>query len=139
MRFELRTRVGCLCDGWASPCAVRILRRGHSGLERRERGDFDAVHLGFHPAPILLGFVLGSRFEENFRRAMLISRGDLMTFIDRPISAAFLALSVLLIALQIYVRLRPRKAPLIPAAVSNAAEAPQPHRAPAPYGSVSSG
>jgi hypothetical protein len=33
--------------------------------------------LGFHPAPILLGFVLGPRFEENFRRAMLISRGNL--------------------------------------------------------------
>src|SRR5208283_323946 len=43
--------------------------------------------LGFHPAPILLGFVLGSRFEENFRRAMVLSRGDLMTFLNRPISA----------------------------------------------------
>jgi TctA family transporter len=32
------------------------------------------LRLGFHPAPILLGFVLGPRFEENFRRAMLISR-----------------------------------------------------------------
>jgi putative tricarboxylic transport membrane protein len=50
--------------------------------------------------------VLGPRFEENFRRALLISRGDLMTFIDRPISAAFLAVCVLLIAGQIYVRLR---------------------------------
>src|SRR6201997_4598420 len=38
--------------------------------------------LGFHPAPILLGFVLGPRFEENFRRAMLISRGDLAVFVD---------------------------------------------------------
>src|SRR5581483_10268361 len=28
--------------------------------------------LGFHPAPILWGFVLGPRFEEIFRRAMLI-------------------------------------------------------------------
>src|SRR6185437_16619296 len=35
------------------------------------------LRLGFHPAPILLGFVLGPRFEENFRRAMLISRGDI--------------------------------------------------------------
>ena len=65
--------------------------------------------LGFHPAPALLGFVLGPRFEENFRRALLISRGDLMTFINRPISAAFLAVCVLLIAAQIYVRLRGSK------------------------------
>ena len=44
--------------------------------------------LDFHPAPILLGFVLGPRFEENFRRAMLISRGDLKVFVDfnHPIS-----------------------------------------------------
>jgi TctA family transporter len=64
------------------------------------------LQLGFHPAPILLGFVLGPRFEENFRRAMLISRGDLLVFIERPISAVFVALCVLLIAVQIFVRVR---------------------------------
>jgi putative tricarboxylic transport membrane protein len=67
------------------------------------------LRLGFHPAPILLGFVLGPRFEENFRRAMLISRGDIMVFIERPISAVFIALCVLLLGLQVYVRLRPKK------------------------------
>src|SRR5450756_3217371 len=67
------------------------------------------LQLGFHPAPILLGFVLGPRFEENFRRSLLISRGDLTTFIQRPISAFFLAICVLLIAAQIYVWLRKPK------------------------------
>ena len=67
------------------------------------------LRLGFHPAPILLGFVLGPRFEENFRRALLISRGDLGVFVERPISAVFIGLCVLLIALQVYVRLRPKK------------------------------
>ncbi|MBV9261073.1 MAG: tripartite tricarboxylate transporter permease [Pseudolabrys sp.] len=65
--------------------------------------------LGFHPAPILLGFVLGPRFEENFRRAMLISRGDITVFVDiknHPISTAFVGLSVLLIAVQIYLWIR---------------------------------
>jgi putative tricarboxylic transport membrane protein len=70
--------------------------------------------LGFHPAPILLGFVLGPRVEENFRRAMLISRGSLMTFIERPISAFFVAMAVLLILGQIYVWLRGRKTALVP-------------------------
>ena len=70
------------------------------------------LRLGFHPAPILLGFVLGPRFEENFRRAMLISRGDILVFIERPISAVFVGLSVLLIALQIYVRIHGAKAPI---------------------------
>src|ERR1019366_861371 len=65
--------------------------------------------LDFHPAPILLGFVLGPRFEENFRRAMLISRGDILVFIKHPISAVFIFMCVLLIVMQIYVRLRPPK------------------------------
>ncbi len=69
------------------------------------------LRLGFHPAPILLGFVLGPRFEENFRRAMLISRGDIGVFVERPISAFFLAVCVLLIGTQIYVRMRGRKKP----------------------------
>jgi TctA family transporter len=78
------------------------------------------LRLGFHPAPILLGFVLGPRFEENFRRAMLISRGDIMVFIERPISAVFIGLCVLLIGLQVYVRLRPKKPGdiVVPAAVA---------------------
>jgi TctA family transporter len=62
--------------------------------------------LDFHPAPILLGFVLGPRFEENFRRAMLLSRGDLLTFVERPISACFIGFSVILIGTQMYFRLR---------------------------------
>jgi putative tricarboxylic transport membrane protein len=68
------------------------------------------LQLGFHPAPILLGFVLGPRFEENFRRAMLISRGDIYVFVERPISAVFVGLCVILIGAQIYIRTRaPRK------------------------------
>ena len=59
------------------------------------------LQLGFHPAPILLGFVLGPRFEENFRRSMLISGGDLSVFVMRPISAAFLAIAAILVAVQL--------------------------------------
>jgi putative tricarboxylic transport membrane protein len=85
--------------------------------------------LGFHPAPVLLGFVLGPRFEENFRRALLISRGDLLVFLERPISAVFVALSVLLIVGQIVVRLRKPKAgaqPLIPDELARAAQSTHP-------------
>jgi putative tricarboxylic transport membrane protein len=64
------------------------------------------LRLGFHPAPILLGFVLGPRFEENFRRAMLIARGDFSVFVTRPISAVFVGLCVLLVGTQLYVRMR---------------------------------
>jgi len=59
------------------------------------------VALDFSVAPILLGYVLGPMVEENFRRALLLSRGDLMVFIDRPISAWFIGASALLLAVQI--------------------------------------
>lgn len=54
--------------------------------------------MGFEPAPLLIGFVLGPMIEENMRRALAISRGDPWIFIERPISASFLLVTVLLIA-----------------------------------------
>jgi putative tricarboxylic transport membrane protein len=68
------------------------------------------LRLGFHPAPILLGFVLGPRFEDNFRRAMLIAHGDFSWFITRPISAVFVALCAAVVLGQIYVRLKSERA-----------------------------
>ena len=47
--------------------------------------------LRFEAAPMLLGFVLGPLMEENLRRALLLSRGDMMTFVERPISGTLLA------------------------------------------------
>lgn len=48
-------------------------------------------------APLLLGLVLGQLMEEHFRRAMLLSRGDFMVFIERPVSATIMALIALLL------------------------------------------
>jgi len=48
-------------------------------------------------APLLLGLVLGPMMEENFRRALLLSRGDYFTFIERPLSASLLAAAVFLV------------------------------------------
>ena len=53
--------------------------------------------LRFPGAPLLLGFVLGPLMEEHFRRAMVLSRGDFATFIDRPISATIMALTGLIL------------------------------------------
>ena len=51
--------------------------------------------LGCEPAPMLLAFILGPLMEEYLRRAMLLSRGNPMVFIQRPISATLLALALL--------------------------------------------
>ncbi|MCZ8043984.1 tripartite tricarboxylate transporter permease [Bosea sp. (in: a-proteobacteria)] len=59
------------------------------------------IKLGFEPAPMLLGFVLGKLMEEKLRQALIISRGSFMTFVERPISAGLLivAVTILVIAL----------------------------------------
>ena len=51
--------------------------------------------LGCEPAPMLLAFILGPLMEEYLRRAMLLSRGDPLVFLRRPISATLLVLSAL--------------------------------------------
>jgi putative tricarboxylic transport membrane protein len=53
---------------------------------------------------LVLAFVLGPLLENNLRKSLILSQGNLMTFIERPISAACLALAVILLI-----------APLLPA------------------------
>lgn len=54
--------------------------------------------LDCEPAPLLLGFVLGPMLEEHLRRAMLVSRGDVISFFTSPISAVLLLIAAALIA-----------------------------------------
>jgi len=49
------------------------------------------------PAPLLLGVVLGPMFEENLRRALLVSRGDPTVFFTRPISLGIVILTVVMV------------------------------------------
>ena len=65
--------------------------------------------LRFEPAPLLLGFILGPLMEEHLRRAMLLSRGDMGVFLERPISASFMGLTAALLLWAIYGMLRKRR------------------------------
>jgi len=67
------------------------------------------LKVGVEPAPFVLGFVLGPMLEENFRRAMLISGGELTVFIERPISAVLLACAALLLVSLLVPDLRRRR------------------------------
>ena len=69
--------------------------------------------LDFPVSPIVLGFVLGPMLEENFRRAMLLSRGDLMVFLQRPISAWFIGACSLLILAQLVAYVRKLRLPAV--------------------------
>jgi putative tricarboxylic transport membrane protein len=55
------------------------------------------VKFGFELAPLVLGFVLGPMLEDNLRRALRLSHGDPMVFLQRPISLGLLLVAVVLL------------------------------------------
>ncbi|WP_432257808.1 tripartite tricarboxylate transporter permease [Cupriavidus sp. TMH.W2] len=55
------------------------------------------IKLKCEPAPLLLGFVLGPMMEENFRRSLLLSRGDFSVFVTRPLSLGLLIAAAVLV------------------------------------------
>ncbi|MFN3891055.1 MAG: tripartite tricarboxylate transporter permease [Beijerinckiaceae bacterium] len=55
------------------------------------------IKLGYEPAPMLLGFVLGKLMEEKLRQALILSRGSFMTFVERPVSGTLLAIAALML------------------------------------------
>jgi TctA family transporter len=82
-------------------CCIGVYSVNNAAFDVMLAAGFGVVGYLFHkidcpPAPLLLGFILGPTLEENLRRALLISRGDPMIFLTRPISAVFLVAAVLL-------------------------------------------
>ncbi|WP_332692849.1 tripartite tricarboxylate transporter permease [Devosia sp.] len=67
------------------------------------------IRFGCEPAPLLLGFVLGPLLEEHLRRAMIISRGDPMIFVERPISATLLGLALLAVVVAVLPGIRKKR------------------------------
>jgi len=53
--------------------------------------------------------VLGSRMEEALRQSMIISRGDFLIFLTRPISAALLLGTALLVVFVLLPQVRKRR------------------------------
>ncbi|ARP86737.1 tripartite tricarboxylate transporter permease [Bordetella genomosp. 9] len=85
-------------------CSIGVYSLNYNAFDIYVTAAFGAVgylwaKLKCEGAPLLLGLVLGPMMEENFRRALLLSRGDFATFIERPISAALLAAAVLLVVI----------------------------------------
>lgn len=58
---------------------------------------YTMIKLGYEPAPMLLGFVLGKLMEEKLRQALILSRGSFMTFVERPVSGTLLVIAALLL------------------------------------------
>jgi len=55
------------------------------------------VKFEYPTAPLILGFVLGDAMERALRQSLMMSQGDLATFVQRPISAIMLGLAALIL------------------------------------------
>ncbi|MFW7524236.1 tripartite tricarboxylate transporter permease [Vibrio ostreicida] len=65
-----------------------------------------ALRLAHFPlAPLLLGFILGGLMEENLRRALMLSDGELSFLWARPITLVFSVLAMLVLMSPLFVRL----------------------------------
>ncbi len=62
--------------------------------------------IGCEPAPLVLGFILGPMLEEQFRRTLLLSDGDFLVFVTRPLSATLIGVTVLLLVMMALPTLR---------------------------------
>jgi len=65
--------------------------------------------IGYEAAPLVLAFVLGPMLENNLRKALILSQGELVTFVQRPISAACLAIAAALLVAPLIPALRRRR------------------------------
>ncbi|NTA40201.1 tripartite tricarboxylate transporter permease [Agrobacterium salinitolerans] len=81
----------CIGTFSANGLEINLYVLAASGL-----GGYLLTRIGCDPAPFLLGFVLGPMVEEHFRRAMLISEGNLAVFVERPISAVLMLITVVI-------------------------------------------
>ena len=64
---------------------------------------------GYEPAPLVLAFVLWPMLENNLRKALILSQGELTTFLTRPISAACLLFAAVLLVFPLLPALRRKR------------------------------
>ncbi|WKU20849.1 tripartite tricarboxylate transporter permease [Advenella alkanexedens] len=85
-------------------CTVGVYSLNYNAFDIYVMGIFGIIgyiwtKLKCEGAPLLLGLVLGPMMEENFRRALLLSRGDFLTFVERPLSLTLLLMALGLVIL----------------------------------------
>ena len=64
---------------------------------------------GVPMAPLILGFVLGDMMEQNLRRALSITNGDVGILIESPISKGLWLIAILMVVVPPLLRLRRRR------------------------------
>jgi putative tricarboxylic transport membrane protein len=65
----------------------------------------------YEPAPLVLAFILGPMFENAFRQSLIISGGNPLIFLTRPIAATFLLISFVLLVSPFALRILGKQRP----------------------------
>ena len=60
--------------------------------------------------PLIIGFIVGSMFEENLRQALQAGHGSWTVFLSRPIAMAFLIITVVSCAMTVRKNMQDKKA-----------------------------
>ena len=66
--------------------------------------------LNYPVAPAVLAIVLGPLAERSLRQSLISSRGDVMTFFERPISLTCMLIALLLIVYPVILNMRRKRA-----------------------------
>ena len=53
------------------------------------------LEMEYPVAPMILGLILGNMLDTNFRRALVISEGEILPFIERPICIILISFIIL--------------------------------------------
>ena len=94
-------------------CCIGVYSVNNSAFDVMLAAGFGVLGYAFslmrcQPMPLIVGFILGPVLEQNLRRALLLSRGDPMVFVTRPISLTLLVLAACLLGWAAY-SMRQRK------------------------------
>ncbi|MEM8869958.1 MAG: tripartite tricarboxylate transporter permease [Pseudomonadota bacterium] len=60
-------------------------------------------------APLVLALVLGPLMEKSFRQTLIAEQGNVMAFVERPLSATFIAIAAFFFLMPLLKYLRPKK------------------------------
>ncbi|MCC6194357.1 MAG: tripartite tricarboxylate transporter permease [Burkholderiales bacterium] len=95
-------------------CAIGTFSLSNSTFDVYLMAVFGFVGYLFHkfgcePAPMMLGYILGPMMEEFLRRALLLSKGDPMVLVTRPISGVLLGVSLVLLFIVLTPALRKKR------------------------------
>lgn len=61
----------------------------------------------YEAAPMVLAFVLGPMIETALRRSLILSDGSFMIFFQRPISAVFMYMTIIVLVMPFFIKKRP--------------------------------